>query len=423
MSTNILIGIILFSVIVILIIYSLLSKALKSKEDLITNLNNQNSLVTQELAQERNLLNESKERFYELSQEYRSLEMDFKHTREKLDRLLLDEEQKKEQFKYLATQILEEKTKSFDNAHRKGIQDLLDPLKERIKAFETKVDKSNESHLIRHTELHSQINQLKELNQQITKETVNLTNALKGDQKTQGNWGEIILESILQKSGLEKDREYFIQKNLKDEDGKNQRPDVIIQLPDQKNLIIDSKVSITAYERMVSTNEEDEILRASKALAISIKSHIDGLSAKNYHDLYKTSSPDFVLMFIPIDSVFTAALNIIPDLYTYAFDKNIVIVTPSTLLATLKTVDTMWRNEKQHKYAIEISTEAGKMYDKFALLVDDLLKLGSRLEQVKSTYDDSMKKLSDGKGNLISRAEKMKKLGAKANKQLPDHLI
>ena len=235
-------------------------------------------------------------------------------------------------------------------------------------------------------------------------------------EEVQGNWGELILESVLDKSGLEKDREYFLQQTF-DHEGKQVRPDVIIHLPDGKRLIIDSKVSLTAYEQMIRA-EDQAIKTFEKAHLLSVRKHIDGLSAKNYHDVYQIESPDFVLLFIPIDTAFASAIKADPGLYQYAFDKNIVIVTPSTLLATLKTVDSLWKNEKQQKHALDIATEAGKMYDKFVGLVEDLDKLGKQMDTARGTYHDSMKKLKEGSGNLVGRAEKIKALGAKANKKL-----
>ena len=253
----------------------------------------------------------------------------------------------------------------------------------------------------------------------MSQEAKQLTNALKQDNKAQGNWGELILESILDKSGLEKGREYHVQKSLLNDNGKTYRPDVIIDLPDNKKIIIDSKVSLTAYNNFVNPREEEDPQIALNAHCISLRKHIDTLAAKNYHDLYSIESPDFVMMFVPIETAFSAALSKQNDMYTYAFEKNIVIVTPSTLLATLKTVETIWRNDKQQRNAIDIASEAGKMYDKFAALVEDLQKIGQRIGQTQEAYNDSMKKLHTGNGNLLRRAEKLKKLGAKANKSLP----
>ncbi|PTM05135.1 MAG: DNA recombination protein RmuC, partial [Bacteroidetes bacterium] len=250
----------------------------------------------------------------------------------------------------------------------------------------------------------------------------NLTKALKGDSKTQGNWGELVLERVLEKSGLEKDREYFVQQNFQREDGSRAMPDVVLHLPDSKKMIIDSKVSLTAYERMVNTEDEDRTLFL-KAHVNSIKKHVDDLSAKNYQDLYDIESPDFVLMFIPIEPAFAVAINEDNSLYNKAFEQNIVIVTPSTLLATLRTIDSMWNNEKQQQNAIEIAKQAGALYDKFEGLVTDLTGVGKKIDAAKTDYSSAMNKLVEGKGNLISRVEKIKKMGAKAKKSLPESII
>ncbi len=380
-------------------------------------------LMSGEFEQERQLLSQSRDENAEIKSQLISTNADLKHLREKYDAYLNDTERLNEKFELLAGKIIEEKTIKFDREQKKGLDEILKPLKEKIKHFEEKVEQTHKETIERHSSLKEQILGLKELNQKMTKEAVNLTRALKGDSKVQGNWGELILESILDKSGLEKDREYFVQQSFAGENGKRMRPDVIIHLPDAKKIIIDSKVSLTAYDSFVSSASEEEQSAAVKAHVLSIKQHIDSLSSKKYHEIYAIESPDFVLMFIPIDTAFSIALSKNPDLFNYAFDKNIVIVTPSTLLATLKTVETMWRNDKQQRYAIEIASEAGKMYDKFSLLVDDLISLGKRIDQTKEAYQESMKKLHYGKGDLITRAEKLKKLGAKANKDLPRSLI
>lgn len=405
-------------IVVLVIIYFSMTKAVAEKERTIQRLSEHNSLLHEELNQERTLLAESKDQNLQLEREVATLSSNLGNLRERYEESIISQSASKEQFQQLASKVLEEKTRQFDEDHRKGLKEILDPLKERINRFEQKVDQSNKETLTRHTALHMQLNNLKDLNLKITNETMNLTNALKGDNKAQGSWGEIILESILQKSGLEKDREYTVQPTYRNEDGKMIRPDIVIHLPDNKKLIIDSKVSLKSYDAFLSSQDEESRSLALKALALSIKNHVNGLSEKRYHEIYKMESPDFVLMFIPIDTAFNAALSHNSDLYSYAFDKNIVIVTSSTLLATLKTVDTMWKNAKQQKHAFQIAEEAGKMYDKFANLVDDLAKVGERMDMTKNVYNDAMKRLHTGKGNLLSKAEKMKQLGAKVNKEI-----
>jgi DNA recombination protein RmuC len=257
----------------------------------------------------------------------------------------------------------------------------------------------------------------------MSKETINLTKALKGDSKMQGNWGELVLERVLEKSGLEKDREYFVQQSHVTEDGNRVFPDVIINLPDGKKMVIDSKVTLTAYERYI--NEEDSEVKNQylKEHIVSINRHVEQLGSKNYHDLYHMESPDFVLLFIPIESAFAVALNEDTTLYNKAFEKNIVIVTPSTLLATLRTIDSMWTNQKQQENAIEIARQAGALYDKFEGFVSDLIKIGKKMDEAKIEYGNAMNKLVDGKGNLISSVEKLKKMGAKAKKALPESVL
>lgn len=348
-----------------------------------------------------------------------TLEAELRHHKEKYDLLVNDTEQQLQKFENIANKVLHHQSAIMDEKQKLGIKEILDPLKEKIKTFEDKIEKTNLESVGRHESLKEQMKLLYEKSDQVSKDANNLVKALKGDYKKQGNWGELILESILDKSGLEKNREYFVQVTERNDEGKMYKPDVVIQLPDGKKLIIDSKVSLNAYEMMVNAETDDEQKIAHKAHVLAVKNHIDTLASKNYHDLYKVESPDFVLMFIPIDTALSAAIQLDAELYLYAFDKNIVMVAPSTLLATLKTVDTMWRNDKQNRFAMEIAEEAGKMYDKFVGFADDMDKLGKQLNTAQSTYHDSMKKLNSGTGNLVSRAENIKALGAKANKSLP----
>ena len=295
-------------------------------------------------------------------------------------------------------------------------------MQEKIQLFEKKVDDTQKESISMHSALKEQLLGLKDLNLQMSKEATNLTRALKGDSKMQGNWGELVLERVLEKSGLEKDREYFVQQNFQREDGSRVMPDVVLHLPDSKKMIIDSKVSLTDYERMVNADDDDRALYL-KAHVNSIKRHVDQLSAKNYQDLYDIESPDFVLMFIPIEPAFAVAINEDNSLYNKAFEQNIVIVTPSTLLATLRTIDSMWNNEKQQQNALEIAKQAGALYDKFEGLVTDLTGVGKKIDAAKGDYSAAMNKLVSGNGNLISRVERIKKLGAKAKKALPESFI
>ena len=327
------------------------------------------------------------------------------------------------EFENLANKILEEKTNKFTEQNKENMKNILSPLQDKIQLFEKKVEDTHKESIDYHAALRQQILGLSEMNAQMSKETVNLTKALKGDSKMQGNWGELVLERVLEKSGLEKDREYYVQQAHTSEDGQRVYPDVVINLPDGKKMIVDSKVSLTAYEKF--SNEEDDNLRTSylREHINSIKRHVDQLGEKNYHDLYQMESPDFVLLFIPIEPAFAIALNEETTLYNKAFEKNIVIVTPSTLLATLRTIDSMWTNQKQQENAYEIARQAGALYDKFEGFVADLAKVGNKIKDSKTEYDAAMNKLVDGKGNLITSIEKLKKMGAKAKKSLPESVL
>jgi len=359
--------------------------------------------------------------------ELTKLDSDFKNLQ------LRNDEQKEEveslqekftkEFENLANKILDEKAGKFTELNKENIKSILNPLQEKILHFEKKVEDTHKESIGQHASLKEQILGLKDLNQQMSKETLNLTKALKGDSKLQGNWGELVLERVLEKSGLEKDREYFVQQSFTTEDGSRVLPDVVINLPDNKKMIVDSKVSLTHYERYV--NEEDTALQQQylKEHVNSIKRHVEQLGDKNYHDLYKIESPDFVLLFIPIEPAFAVALNEDNSLYNKAFERNVVIVTPATLLATLRTIDTMWNNEKQQKNAIEIARQAGALYDKFHNLMTDLTGVGKDMDRAKSNYSAAMNKLFEGKGNLITSVEKIKKLGAKAKKSLPEAIV
>jgi DNA recombination protein RmuC len=327
------------------------------------------------------------------------------------------------EFENLANKILEEKSNKFTEQNKENMKNILSPLQDKIQLFEKKVEDTHKESIDYHAALRQQILGLRDMNEKMSKETINLTKALKGDSKMQGNWGELVLERVLEKSGLEKDREYFVQQSHTNGDGNRVFPDVVINLPDGKKMIVDSKVSLTAYEKYI--NEEDDNLKASylKEHVTSIKRHVEQLGEKNYQDLYHIESPDFVLLFIPIEPAFASALNEDTTLYNKAFEKNIVIVTPSTLLATLRTIDSMWTNQKQQENAIEIARQAGALYDKFEGFVTDLVTVGKKMDEGKKAYEESMKKLYTGGGNLITSVEKLKKMGAKAKKSLPENII
>lgn len=327
------------------------------------------------------------------------------------------------EFENLANKILEEKTTKFTEQNKENLKNILTPLQDKIQLFEKKVEDTHKESIDYHAALRQQILGLREMNEQMSKETLNLTKALKGDSKMQGNWGELVLERVLEKSGLEKDREYFVQQSFVTEEGNRVFPDVIINLPDGKKMIVDSKVALTSYERYINEENDDVKAQFLKEHVASVNRHVIDLGNKNYQDLYQMESPDFVLLFIPIESAFAIALNEDTSLYNKAFEKNIVIVTPSTLLATLRTIDSMWTNQKQQENALEIARQAGALYDKFEGFVSDLVKIGKKMDEAKLEYQGAMNKLVDGKGNLITSVEKLKKMGAKAKKALPENII
>lgn len=326
------------------------------------------------------------------------------------------------EFENLANRILDEKSEKFTLQNKENIKNVLEPLQEKIKTFEEKVDKNSTEFTKRHAELGTQLRFLNEQNLKISQEATNLTKALKGDTKVQGNWGEMVLERVLERSGLRKDSEYFVQQNFHNEEGKRVMPDVVIHLPGNKKMIVDSKVSLVAYERYINEADENEKKTYLKSHLLSVRKRVEELGQKNYHRLYEMESPDFVLLFIPIEAAFAIASHEYPKLYSDAFDKNIIIVTPTTLLAVLKTIDSMWQNEKQKQNAIDIATQAGNLYDSFCSLMEELTKVGRQIGTVQNTYESAMKKLT-GRGNLINRVERLKTLGAKAGKQLDQKLL
>ncbi len=428
----------MFCLFVGFVVGKLISKLTSEKEQIGLNEKNNNlTTLLSEAKENSDALRNSKEReLGELREKNNQLSIAITKTNAALEnsqKMLRENKKEVEQlqekfskeFENLANKILDEKSQKFKQQNKESIHEILNPLKEKIQTFEKKVEETNKESIGRHSALNEQIKGLKDLNLKMSQEAINLTKALKGDSKTQGNWGEMILERVLEKSGLEKGREYDLEKSfaVADENKTRLRPDVIINLPDHRKMIVDSKVSLTAYEQFVNSENELEKVKHLKEHVNSLKRHIDQLSAKKYEDLYQIESPDFVLLFIPIEPAFAMALEEDGQLYNKAFEKNIVIVTPATLLATLRTIDSMWQNEKQQKNAIEISRQAGALYDKFVGLYQDLIKIGRKMDDAKKDYSSAMNKLHDGKGNLITSVEKIKKLGAKAKKSLPESSI
>lgn len=347
---------------------------------------------------------------------------------EKLDtqKASLGEMQKKftTEFENLAGKILKRNSEEFTLANQKNIGEVLIPLKEKILLFERKVEDTYQKGLKDQTDLKAELKKLYDLNNRMSTEAENLTRALKGDVKKQGNWGEVVLERILERSGLNEGEQGFIkQYSGYDDNGRRLQPDIIINLPDQKHIIIDSKVSLIAYERSVNALSEDESQRHVQEHLQSLKNHIKDLSAKHYQSALKLNCPDFVLMFIPIESSFSLAVQADQELFSYAWDRKVVLVSPSTLLATLRTVSSIWQQENQTRNAIEIARQGGALYDKFVGFVAAMEKIGNNLKTTQNTYEDAMKKLSEGRGNLVVATERLRLMGAKASKKLPEKLL
>ena len=326
------------------------------------------------------------------------------------------------QFSELAGKIFDEREQRFAQTSNERLGQLLDPLKERIQSFEKRVEESYQQEARERFSLGKELERLQQLNLRLSDEATNLTRALKG-QKTQGNWGELILERVLEHAGLEKGREYQTQVSLKGPDGERFQPDVLIMLPGDKQVVVDSKVSLTAYQQYVGADDEVIGQAALKQHVLSLRNHVKGLAGKDYKRLEGLHSLDFVLLFVPIEAAFSAALQAEPNLFQEAFDRNIVIVSPTTLLATLRVIDSLWKQERQSQNAREIAERAGWLYDKFVLFIQDLDEVGNRLQQLDKAYAAARNKLTDGRGNLVSRSEQLKLLGARASKSLPPELL
>lgn len=327
-----------------------------------------------------------------------------------------------QQFENMAHKIFEEKSSKFTTQNMQNLSTVLDPLKERLKDFEKKVEDTYSHERAERGALRGELGKLMELNRLMSSETANLTKALKGEVKTQGNWGELILENILERSGLRKGEEYIIQGtnlDLRGEDGQVQRPDVIVNLPEGKHLVVDSKMTLNAYEAYTSANLPEDQERFGKLHVESLKKHIAGLSEKKYYASEKLISPDFVILFMPLEPAFALAFKLQPDLFQSSWDKHVAIVSPTTLLTTLRTVASLWRQDRQQKNALDIAKRGGALYDKFVGLVKDIENLGDKLTAAQKAHSDVMGKLSTGKGNLIRQVEDLKSMGAKTEKSLP----
>ena len=334
----------------------------------------------------------------------------------------LESENLKKEFKILANSILEENSEKFKKQNKDQIGSILEPLGEEIKKFKKKIEDNNIDFVERNTVLDQKIQSLSKLNEQLSKDANNLASALKGDSKTQGDWGEAQLEVILEKSGLMKDVHYSTQGGYKDEEGNTKKPDFIVSLPDNKHLIIDSKVSLTAYE-LFYNSEKDDQKENLKNHIISIRNHFKDLSSKNYTDLYGINTPDQVFMYIPIEPALFLALQEDKNIFMDAYDKRVVLVSNTTLLSTLRVVSELWQFDDQKRNVLEIAKQSGLLYDKFEGFVSDLIKVGNNINSSQHSYQDAMNKLSEGKGNLVSKVENLKKLGAKTKKNLPQKLL
>ena len=354
--------------------------------------------------------------------------VEYRNVQEKLEsqKAELAEIQKKftTEFENIANKILEKNSEKFTAANQKNIGDVLNPLKEKINLFEKKVEDTYQKGLKDQTDLRAELKKLFDLNAKISEEANNLTKALKGDVKKQGNWGEVVLERILERSGLNEGEQGY-QKQFSDtsEEGRRIQPDVVINLPDNKHIVIDSKVSLVAYEKAVNAENEEVMAVRLKEHLVSLKTHIKGLSEKHYQTAKKLNCPDFVLLFIPIEASFSLAIQQDQDLFSYAWDQKVVIVSPSTLLATLRTIASIWQQENQTRNALEIARQSGALYDKFVGFIGDMETIGRGIDSSRKNYDQAMNKLQTGSGNLIRRAEKIRKLGAKTTKELPGRML
>jgi DNA recombination protein RmuC len=370
-------------------------------------------------------LDSERAKVLELTNSLASTEADYRNLEEKLDERKLEmaaiQEKFASQFKNLANDIFEEKSRRFTEQNKSNIFDLLKPLGEKIVEFEKRVEDTHKDSIARNSALKEQLENLQRLNIQMTREAENLTRALKGDSQAQGAWGEFILESILEKSGLERDREYTIQETFFTDDGRR-RPDVIIRLPEGRHVVIDSKVTLTAYNNFVNAQDAAEKAAALKAHMVSIRTHMKGLGEKNYQGISENGL-DFIIMFIPIEPAYILAIQTDVALYEEALARRIVFVSPTLLIPSLQLIKNVWKQEYQNRHVLDIASKAGDLYDKFVGFSDDLVKLGHAMNNSKRLYDESMKKLSSGGGNIVTRIEELKKLGARATKSIDKNLL
>ena len=397
-----------------------ISTELKVKEDRLNGVN-------ENLLELKNEIGNKDNQLVSVQRMLAGKESDLIHITERLNeqKKEVEELQKKftTEFENLANKILEEKTGKFTEQNKTNLDAILKPLQEKIKDFEKRVEETHKKDIEDRASIQERIKNLVESSNKISEEANNLTKALKGESKMQGTWGELILENILQKSGLVKDREYFVQQSFKTEDGNRFQPDVVVKFPDNRNIIIDSKVSLVAYERFVTAEDQEKQERALNDHIMSIKNHIKQLSEKKYQDLIDINSLDFVMLFMPIEPSFLIAIQKDPELWNYAYEKGIILISPTNLIAVLKMASNFWEQDKQNKNVMEIARQSGALYDKFVGFVSDLKDIGNKLEATKKAYDGAMNKISTGNGNLIISTQKIKELGAKTKKDLPKELM
>lgn len=359
----------------------------------------------------------------QLGRQETQLQLERRQHDEKLKMLQQAREQMTHEFRNLANEILEQKGAAFTERNRENLQAILNPLSEKIRLFEKKVEETYDKESKQRYSLQQEIHNLQELNKRISEDALNLTRALKGESKTQGTWGEVILERVLERSGLRRGSEYDVQVNLRSEEGRSRQPDVIVHLPEGKDVIIDAKVSLSAYERYSSETDEAQRAEHLKQHLQSIRNHVKQLSDKDYHQLKDVQSLDFVILFLPVEAAFTLAIQEDNRLFTEAFEKNIMLVGPSTLLATLRTIQNIWRYEHQNRNALDIAARAGRLYDKFVAFAEELETIGRYLGQTQKSYETARNRLMSGSGNLVGQVEKLKKLGARASKQLSPQML
>lgn len=394
--------------------------ALRIEQEKTNNLSDQVAQLKESLETERRTVIELNNTLAATEADYRNLEEKLAERKREMDTI---QEKFTAEFRNLANDILEKNSAKFTDLNKNSMSELLSPLRDKILTFEKKVEEAYDKELRDKISLREEVKKLYELNNRISEEANNLTRALKGDSRRQGDWGEFILETVLERSGLAKDREYRKQVITTNAGGDTIKPDYLVMLPDKRHIIIDSKVSLVAYENFVNTDEETVRNRFLKAHLESIKNHIKTLSEKNYFSSLEFNTPDFVLMFIPIESSFSVALQADQELFNYAWERRIVIVSPTTLLATMRTIASMWKMDKQSQHAFQIAEESGKLYDKFKLFMDDMVKVGNQLSSTRSTYEDAMKKLVTGRGNLVNQAEKLREMGARNTRRIDEKIV